>query len=248
MGGANRFKKNAWPSNIKLRTLCPLVYLFLHEWGKSAVEAESSLGMSGAWLWACGAQGWDGVGWGGGTVPFPRWTTGEGWGASSEPQVDLEGSGGILGGRRPPGGGGFGTRPIISHNSVVRNGQFAKSVDRHYVFGCSGPGETGGFHLHFIVMRKLRLIKKQRLNLDLTLRHLPLCSLLFPGPHGTGNGMPGGEICRSQDVEGAGLGFGRAAPWIGRSGDWHWVGSDSWVGLTWIISSEELLGDSPHLG
>lgn len=28
----------------------------------------------------------------------------------------------------------------------------------------------------------------------------------------------------------------QAAPWTGRSGDWHWVGGDSWVGITWIIS------------
>lgn len=51
--------------------------------------------------------------------------------------------------------------------------------------------------------------------------------------------MPGGEMCRSQAVEGAGPGFGRhvavacatrAAPGTGRRGDWHWVGSDSWGG------------------
>lgn len=44
---------------------------------KSAVEAESSLGMSGVWPWACGDQGW-GWGWGGRegrTMPFTRWMT-----------------------------------------------------------------------------------------------------------------------------------------------------------------------------
>lgn len=38
---------------------------------KSAVEAESSLGMRGAWPWAGGAQGWE---WGGGgrDCAFPK--------------------------------------------------------------------------------------------------------------------------------------------------------------------------------
>lgn len=63
--GAKRFKKTAWPNNIKSRTLCPLVYFFLHEWGKECCGGRELPGNEWGMalgLWRSG-WGWE---WGGG--------------------------------------------------------------------------------------------------------------------------------------------------------------------------------------